>query len=89
MIDDHNRCEWVNVSSSSGSPWLSWTKSREFKMVVCVCVCVLHLCFNVVVCRPQIAMHQQAMDSFSHGRRKRQTYFYGTFFVLAIQLFTG
>jgi len=29
MIDDHDRCEWVNVSSGSGSPGLSWTKSRE------------------------------------------------------------
>jgi len=23
MIDDHNRCEWVNVSSGSSSPRLS------------------------------------------------------------------
>jgi len=29
MINDHDRCEWVNVSSSTGSPRLSWTKSRE------------------------------------------------------------
>jgi len=29
MIDDHNRCEWVNVSSGTGSPGLSQTKSRE------------------------------------------------------------
>jgi len=29
MIDDHNRCEWANVSSGTGSPELSWTKSRE------------------------------------------------------------
>jgi len=28
-IDDHDRCEWVNVSSGTGSPWLSQTKSRE------------------------------------------------------------
>jgi len=31
MIDDHDECEWVNVSSGTGSP-----KSR--KTVVCVCV---------------------------------------------------
>ena len=29
MIDDHDECEWVNVSSGTGSPGLSWTKSKE------------------------------------------------------------
>jgi len=29
MIDDHNDCEWVNFSSSTGSPGLSGTKSIE------------------------------------------------------------
>jgi len=29
MIDDHDRCEWVNVSSGTGSPGLSQTKSTE------------------------------------------------------------
>jgi len=28
-IDDHGGCEWVNVSSGSGSPRSSRTKSRE------------------------------------------------------------
>jgi len=28
-IDDHDRCEWVNASSGTGSPRLSQTKSRE------------------------------------------------------------
>jgi len=28
---DHNRCEWVNVSSVTSSPWLSRTKSRELQ----------------------------------------------------------
>ena len=28
-IDDHDRCEWVNVSSGTGSPRLSRTKSIE------------------------------------------------------------
>jgi len=29
MIDDHDKCEWVNVSSGTGSPGLTRTKSRE------------------------------------------------------------
>jgi len=29
MIDDHDECELVNVSSSTGSPGLSGTKSTE------------------------------------------------------------
>jgi len=29
MTDDHDRCEWVNVSSDTGSPRLCQTKSRE------------------------------------------------------------
>jgi len=29
MIVEHDRCEWVNVSSGTGSPGLSRTKSRE------------------------------------------------------------
>jgi len=29
MIDDHDRYEWVNVSSGTGSPGLSQTKSGE------------------------------------------------------------
>jgi len=29
MTDDHNRCEWVNVSSGTGSNRLSRRKSRE------------------------------------------------------------
>ena len=40
MIDDHDECEWVNVSSGTGSPGLSRTKSTERKTVVCMCVCV-------------------------------------------------
>jgi len=28
-IDNNDRCEWVNVSSGTGSPGLSCTKSRE------------------------------------------------------------
>ena len=29
MTDDHVMCEWVNVSSGTGSPGLSQTKSTE------------------------------------------------------------
>jgi len=29
MIDDHDECEWVNVSSDAGSPVLSRAKSTE------------------------------------------------------------
>jgi len=35
MIDDHDRFEWVNVSSGTGS------ESRKMVVCVCVCVCVL------------------------------------------------
>ena len=40
MTDDLDRCEWVNVSSSTGSPGLSRTKSRVKWLSVCVGVCV-------------------------------------------------
>jgi len=46
MNDDHDRCKWVNVSSGTGSPGLSWTKCRQRKTVVCVCVC--DLCVRVI-----------------------------------------
>ena len=29
IIDDHDKCEWVNVSSGTSSPGLSRTKSSE------------------------------------------------------------
>jgi len=29
IIDDHDECEWVNVSSGTSSPRLSQTKSKE------------------------------------------------------------
>jgi len=35
MIDDHNRCEWVNVSSGSSSPGLPGQNPWSRKMVVC------------------------------------------------------
>jgi len=34
-FDDHNRCEWVNISSGTGSPrYTRWTKSRKTVVVV-------------------------------------------------------
>ena len=36
MIDEQERCEWVNVSSGTGSPGQSGTKSRK-TVVVSVC----------------------------------------------------
>jgi len=50
MIDDHDGCKYVNVSSGTGSPGLSQTKSREQavqRFCVCVCVCVLLLAYMV------------------------------------------
>jgi len=41
MIDDHDECEWVNVSSGTGSPGLSRTFPQSRKTVVCVCVCTV------------------------------------------------
>jgi len=29
IFDDHDGCKWVNVSSGTGSPGLSGTKSKE------------------------------------------------------------
>jgi len=49
MIDDHNRCEWVNVSSGTSSLGLSWMKSRERKMVVVIVVAVLDLRTNNIL----------------------------------------
>jgi len=37
-IDDHDECEWVNVSSGTVSPGLYRTKSTE-PQNGCVCVC--------------------------------------------------
>jgi len=36
MTDDHDRCEWVNVSTGTGLPGLSSTILSR-KTVVCVC----------------------------------------------------
>jgi len=37
MIDDHDRCEWVNVSSGTSSPGLPGQNPESCKTVVCVC----------------------------------------------------
>ena len=33
MIDDQDMCEWVNISSGTGSPWYSWTKGHKTVVV--------------------------------------------------------
>jgi len=38
MIADHDKSEWANVSSGTGSPGLSRTKSRELLNGCCVVV---------------------------------------------------
>jgi len=50
MTDGHNRCEWVNVSSGTGSRRLSQTKSKRAVKRLCACVCVcLHACVHIRV----------------------------------------
>jgi len=39
MVDEQEGCEWMDVSSGTGSPGKSRTKGR--KKVVCVYVCVV------------------------------------------------
>ena len=34
MVIEQEGCEWMNVSSGTGTPGQTWTKGR--KMVVCV-----------------------------------------------------
>jgi len=38
MVDDQDRCEWVNVSSGTGSPGESRTKGSKTVVVVVVVV---------------------------------------------------
>ena len=40
MVDDQDRCEWVNVSSGTGSPGKSRTKGHKTVVVVVVVVVV-------------------------------------------------
>ena len=44
MVDDQYRCEWVNVSSSTGSPRQSWTKGHKTVVDVVVLAVVVQ-CF--------------------------------------------
>jgi len=43
MIDDQDRCEWVNVSSGTGSPRLSRAKGCKTVSVVVVVVEVVEI----------------------------------------------
>jgi len=49
MIDDPDRCEWVNVSSGTGSPGFSGQSPESCKMVVVVVVFILCYSFWCVV----------------------------------------
>jgi len=49
MTDEHDRCEWVNVPSGTGSPGWSWTKSIEHKTVMCVCVVQFSVAFRLIL----------------------------------------
>ena len=40
MIDDHDECEWVNVSSGTAHPGCPEQNPKRRKTVACVCVCV-------------------------------------------------
>jgi len=60
VIDDHDRCEWVNVASVSAHLRCPGQNPERCKMVVCVCVFVF-------VCN--LFMHMQTsnciLDSFT------------------------
>ena len=47
MIDDRDRCEWVNVSSGIAHLECPRQSPVRRNMVVCVCVC---MCVCVFVC---------------------------------------
>jgi len=49
MIDDRDRCEWVNVSSGIAHLECPRQSPARRKMVVCVCVCVCS-CVRACVC---------------------------------------
>jgi len=54
MIDDRDRCEWVNVSSGTGNPGCPGQNPESCKMVVVVVVVVsvlnLHTGKTFLVC---------------------------------------
>ena len=68
MIDDHNRCEWVNVSSGTSSPGLFRTKSSQRKTVVIVVVVV----YEEGLCHSEKGLLQLEVlhsDAFSYSFR--------------------
>jgi len=64
MINDHDRCEQMNVSSGTSSPGLSWTKFRAVKQL-CMCVCVF---FAICICCP-LAFLVRHWLSIEHERK--------------------
>ena len=41
MVDEQEGCEWMNVSSGTGSPGWTRTKGRNGCVYVCVCIGVI------------------------------------------------
>ena len=39
MVDEQEGCEWMNVSSGTGSP--RWTQTKGHKTVVCVIIIII------------------------------------------------
>ena len=67
MVDEQERCEWVNVSSGTGSPGQSWTKGH--KMVVCVCVCDYVVQFTTH-CYSSMATYKYCTQNTEGGTEK-------------------
>ena len=79
MIDDRDRCEWVNVCSGTSSSMLSWTNPESLKMAVCVYIYSLYES-NICV----VNVSTLILDSVFSG--------YGVFYVdkiTSIYLYTG
>jgi len=68
-IDDHDRCEWVNVSSGTGSPGLFRTKCRRAVKRLCVYV-VMVIIFVFCYWRILVTIRRQAslMAGYSGAR---------------------
>jgi len=68
MTDDHDRCEWVNVSSGTSSPGLSWTKSVE-----CV-IPIMHTSkkVNIICCCLPATKHINDLDLKSNQYQRQK-----------------
>ena len=50
MVDEQEGCEWMNVSSGTGSPGQTRTKGRKTAVCVCVVVVVVVVVVQTDVC---------------------------------------